>query len=84
METQENHTGVESALPEDQLTKVLVRGHEQSLVPICKLEDLIIRDSGTQLGDVDDFVAAGSERLDHLALHALITYEPQADFVEMG
>ena len=48
------------ALAEDQLAKVLVRGHQNGAPRICLLQDFLICDAGRQFGHVEDVMAVPS------------------------
>jgi hypothetical protein len=48
---------MDRALTEDELPEVLVCCHEDGVSPVGLSLDLVVRDAGSEFGDVDDIVA---------------------------
>ena len=71
-------------MPVDQFAEVLVSSHQQSITGVGLAEDLVIRDSRRQLGNVKHIVAILPQTLHHLAVDTLVSHQIHADFTPTG
>ena len=69
---QQDHSRMYEALPKDQFTEILVRGHENGAPGIRLLQNLFVNNTGGQLGHVDNIMVVVSKTLHHGPLDALI------------
>jgi hypothetical protein len=84
VQTQEYHTGMSPTLPEYQLPKVLIRRYQEGSFLRGELKNIVVGDSRTHLRHVRDVMAARSERLDDLTLHALVAQKLQGEPLDTG
>lgn len=77
-EAQEDHAVCGPPLPEDELSEILVTGHEDGAPGRRSFENLLIRGGRHILGDIFHLVAILPQPLDDLPLDALVPEQLQA------
>jgi hypothetical protein len=72
------------ALPEDELTEVLVRSDQECVPGVGLPQDFIICDAMIQLGDVDDGMPVPAQSVHDRTVDTLIGYQVHADVEPTG
>jgi hypothetical protein len=79
MKAEQDHAMVGQALPEDELTEVLVGRHYKGRVRLGDREYFVIADSGQQLRDVRDIMSLSSKDIDDRTFDPLVAHQLQGD-----
>jgi hypothetical protein len=80
----ENDSTTRALLPEDQLAKVFVGCHQQSILLAGKTEDGFIGNPGVELRDVEDLMAIFPKPYYDRTVYTLVSEELQAASWESG
>ena len=84
VKTHQDDSAVKSTLAEDELAEILVGGDEHATFSRCRLQDVLIYESGALFSHIRDIVARRSKSFDDWTVDAFVTREPQAFQVGSG